>query len=146
MSRQIPLDRALSDEDRRYLRQRGSVGLDLERRIDEQFPPDPAHLKEFNARERLEYAKIHAKGNNALEEALARNAQLEAELAALRAAQASSSPKQPVVYDENEWSKSALESEIDRVNKEDPDAKLAKGTKAEMVAALNRYFANESED
>lgn len=47
MSRDIPQDQPLTDEDRQYLQDRGSWGTDLIRRIDENFPAEePVALEE----------------------------------------------------------------------------------------------------
>jgi hypothetical protein len=131
MSREIPMDRALTDEDRSYLRQRGAYGSALEARLDQQFPPDPDSLAEFDAAER----KANGHGltpddQTALTDEVAR---LRAQVAELTAAKAT--------VDYSGWKKADLEAEVDRVNAEDPNAGLAKGTVAEMSAALTAYFA-----
>lgn len=137
MARDIPLDRALSDDDRRYLRQRGSYGESMERRVDAAFAPDPEALAAFNAAEQA--ANAVANGTDAtgagaeLVRTQARVAELEAQLAALQ-----SGGQEPVDY--SGWNKAQLEAEVDRINAEDADAKLAKGTKEQMIAGLTAYF------
>lgn len=146
MSRQVPLDRALSDEDRRYLRYLGSYGADMEQRIDAQFPPDPDALRAFELKYQSDLRRINGIGLNDNDQSAvyAENQALKAELEALKsqlAASESSGDDEVPNYNDKRWTKSALEAEIDRVNSEDPDAKLSKGSKEEMAAALTAYFS-----
>jgi hypothetical protein len=136
MSRVVPLDQALSVEDRRYLRGLGAHGTDTEKRIDEAFTPDPDELAEFERDEREAAAKLNGVGLNQTDQdnLVEENARLRAELAALRG------DVPPPANDYSAFTKVQLEDEIDRVNREDPAAKLAKGTKAEMLTALEEYF------
>lgn len=140
MSRVIPMDEALTDEDRRYLRSRGAFGDSLEKRLDEQYPPDAAKLEKFETAERKAAAEINGVGLSPDDQtALAdENARLRAELAALRSG---GQEPAPPVSSYSGWTKAQLEAEIDRVNGEDADAKLAKGKVADMAAALTAYFA-----
>lgn len=142
MSREVPLDRALSDEDRRYLRQLGSAGDNMERRLDAQYPPDAEELAAFEREHRKYLAKMNGAGatldeQNALQD---ENARLRAELAALQDQLAAANPGVPSYTG---WKKAELEAEIDRVNAEDPEAKLEKGLVQEMVERLTAYFATE---
>lgn len=132
MSRQIPMDQALTDEDRSYLRQRGAYGTAMEARLDQQFPPDPDELAAFDAAERRANGHgLTVDDQTALTDELAR---LRAEVAELRGGKGSAP-------DYTGWKKADLEAEVDRVNAEDPEAKLSKGTVADMSAALQAYFA-----
>lgn len=138
MSRQVPMDQALTDEDRRYLRMLGAQGMALEARLDDSYPPDPEELNAFNTAERKAAAELNGVGLNAEDQtALMReNERLLAELEALKAAQGGTpQPYKPPTL------KADLEAEIDRVNREDTDAGLVKGTVAEMTTALLTYFA-----
>lgn len=139
MSRTVRMDQTLSDEDRKYLRSTGAVGQARERQLDQMFPPDPEALVAFNDRERLYYAELHDRtgATSALTAQMNENAELRRRLAELEAAN-SAAPD----YTDRRWTKAALESEVDRVNAEDSEANLAKGTKEEMVAALTAYFAD----
>lgn len=134
MARDIPLDKALSDEDRGYLRDRGAFGEALEKRVDAQYPPDPDAVAAFEARRKAD--AVNAPGDRELVE---ENARLREELAALKAAQGESG--EAPAEDYSTWTNSALEAEIDRVNAEDSQAGLKKGNKADMAAALTDYFA-----
>jgi hypothetical protein len=139
MSREVPTDRALSDEDRRHLRQLGSFGTHLETRIDQSFPPDPEELAAFERDQRRYLSSMNGSGltedeQNTLQD---ENERLRRELAELRAAQEGPPPSGPSYTG---WTKAKLEEEIDRVNAEDPDAKLPKGKVVEMVGALTEYF------
>lgn len=133
MSREIPMDKALVDEDRKYLRDRGSWGTAIETRIDAQFPPSAEALAAYDARERAD--SVTAPGDRALAE---ENAQLREQLAALQAKSAEPADQAP---NYSSWLKVDLEAEVDRINAEDADAKLSKGTKDAMVETLNAYFA-----
>jgi hypothetical protein len=138
MAKDVAWDRPLSDEDRRYLRQRGAWGESVEKRIDTAYPPDADALAAFNARERAN--SVTAPGDREL---LEENARLKEEIARLQAAQSDSKAEgnsdETLPFDQ--WSNAELEAEIARVNSEDPNAGLKKGTKAEMAAALEAYFA-----
>jgi hypothetical protein len=136
MSRQVPLDRALTDDDRRYLRQLGAHGMALEARIDETYEPDKDALAAFEKEERAAASKLNGAGltqtdqDNLLEE----NARLRAQLAELQG----DASEAPVDY--TGWKKAELEAEVDRVNAADATANLSKGTVDEMKAALTAYF------
>lgn len=141
MSREVPTDRALSDEDRRHLRQLGSYGSHLETRIDQAFPPDPEELATFERNERAYLSKMNGTGHTLEEQdaLLSENERLRRELAELQAKVAGNSGAPSYTG----WKKADLEAEVDRVNGEDPEAKLPKGTVVEMVTALTEYFTNE---
>lgn len=144
MSRTVPMDKTLSDEDRAYLRSTGAVGAAREAQLDQMFPPDPEALRAFNEAEVLRYAAMHDRTGNTdrLATALDENEALRKRIAELEASAAGGGQTPPPVdYSTKEWTKAALEAEVDRVNAEDPDAKLAKGTKEEMATALTAYFA-----
>ena len=136
MSRTVPMDKKLTDEDRRYLRQLGSHGNALELRIDSDFPPNADALARFETAERKLAAEANGVGLTVGDQAALadENARLRAELAALRSAA-------PVTPNYNGWNKADLEAEIDRVNGEDSDAKLEKGKVGDMVLALTAYFS-----
>jgi len=134
MSRDIPLDGPLSDEDRQYLRFRGGWGTALETRVDAQYPPDPKAMEAFNAKERAQNPNLTAEESAVHDE----NAALRAEIERLRNAQAGEEPTKP---DYSTWKKADLEAEVDRVNGEDSEANLSKGTIAVMADALTTYFA-----
>lgn len=138
MSRIVPMEQALEDDDRRYLRSLGASGASIEARLDEAYPPDPAKLAKFDAEQRKAAAVLHGEGLTATEQTALEdeNARLRAELAALRG---ETPPDEPVDY--GTLSKAELEAEIDRINAEDPEAKLVKGKVDEMRAALATYFA-----
>lgn len=146
MSRQIPMDKPLNDEDRRYLRQLGANGSNLEARLDQEFPPDPDALNDFNMKERKALAEMNGVGLNVDDQdaLLAENEKLRKQLADALAgrkpeADGDSDPEVvPVNY--TGWKKAELEAEVDRVNAEDPDAKLPKGTVEEMKVSLTEYF------
>lgn len=139
MSRQVPLDRALTDDDRRYLRGLGSFGDVLEKRIDASFEPDAEELAAFERAELKRHSEINGSNQNpGQQDLLDENQRLRAEVEALRA---QLPPATGPSYDG--WSKAKLEAEIDRVNTEDPEAKLSKGKVTEMVTALTEYFTNE---
>lgn len=147
MSRNVPMNKPLSDVDRRYLRHVGAHGANLEARVDAEYPPDPDALEAFNKKLRKELAGLNGMGLTAKDQSdLAdENARLRAELDAMRAQQtpadsdeATDAPPPP---DYTGWTKAQLEEEIDRVNGEDPDAGLAKGNKEPMIEALTAYFA-----
>lgn len=141
MSKVVPLDQALVDEDRRYLRDLGAHGTNLEKRIDTAYPPSASAMEAFEREEQKRLAEINGgvftmEAQNDLQ---AENDRLRAELEALRG------PAPAPVPDSNDysgWSKAQLEAEIDRVNAEDSDANLAKGNKEPMAAALAAYFAD----
>ena len=136
MSRAVPVDQALTDEDRHYLRQLGAHGQALEARLDEQFPPDSDAPAAFEKEERKQLAAMNGVGLNAYDQAdlVNENERLKRELAELRGP-AADKP------DYTGWKKADLEAEVDRVNLEDPNAGLVKGTVADMSAALTAYFA-----
>lgn len=139
MSKVVPLDQALEDEDRRYLRDLGAHGTNIEKRIDTEYPPNADALAAFERDEQKRLAEINGgvytmEAQNVL---LAENERLRAELEALRGPAPA-----PDSNDYSSWSKAQLEAEIDRVNAEDPDAKLVKGNKEPMAAALAAYFAD----
>lgn len=139
MSRMVPMDRALTDEDRRYLRQLGANGSNLEARLDRDFPPDPDELAEFNLDERKAAAEINGMGLTVGDQndLAAENERLRAQLAALTG---EDPPGKTAVENYNGWKKADLEAEVDRVNAEDEEAKLPKGTVEEMKDALRAYF------
>lgn len=139
MSRVVPMDKALSDEDRRYLRMQGANGANIEARLDNDFPPDPDELNEFNMKERKAAAELNGEGLTLSDQAGLMNEleKLRAQLAQLEAEKAAGSPEKP---NYNGWSKADLEAEIDRVNGEDEDAGLEKGTVNEMKSRLTEYF------
>jgi surface antigen len=139
MSKVVPLDQALVDEDRRYLRDLGAHGTNLEKRIDTAYPPSASAMEAFEREEQKRLAEINGgvftmEAQNDLQ---AENDRLRAELEALRGPEAA-----PVPSEYASWSKAQLEAEIDRVNAEDSDANLAKGNKEPMAAALAAYFAD----
>jgi len=139
MSKVVPLDQALVDEDRRDLRDLGSHGTNLEKRIDTAYPPSASAMEAFEREEQKRLAEINGgvftmEAQNDLQ---AENDRLRAELEALRGPEAA-----PVPSEYASWSKAQLEAEIDRVNAEDSDANLAKGNKEPMAAALAAYFAD----
>lgn len=146
MSREVPLDQALTDKDRTYLRQLGSGGDHLERRIDASFPPDAEALAVFEAAHRTYLSKMNGTGHTLAEQdaLLDENQRLKAELQALREQMATPTSSAPSYTG---WSKAQLEAEIDRVNAEDEEIvagtkpSLAKGKVVEMVATLSEYFA-----
>lgn len=136
MSRQVPLDRALTEDNRRYLRGLGAYGDHLEKRIDTEFAPDAEELAAFERAELARHAKINGSDQNVgQQDLLNENERLRAEVAAL---QAKLPPATGPSYDG--WSKAKLEEEIERVNNEDSEAKLSKGKVADMVTALTEYF------
>jgi hypothetical protein len=132
------MDEPLSEENRRYLRQLGAHGMALEARLDEAYPPDAEDLAAFEKQERKAAADLNGQGLTLQDQAdlATENARLKAELEAMRAKQDSQPPP-----DFSTMKKAELEAEIERVNGEDPDANLSKGTVAEMAAALTEYFA-----
>jgi len=139
MSKVVPLDQALVDEDRRYLRDLGAHGTNLEKRIDTAYPPSASAMEAFEREEQKRLAEINGgvftmEAQNDLQ---AENDRLRAELEALRGPEAAPVPSEYAI-----WSKAQLEAEIDRVNAEDSDANLAKGNKEPMAAALAAYFAD----
>lgn len=148
MSKNIPLDRALTDGDRHYLRQRGSWGADIEKRIDTAYPPDPETLAAFEIAERAAHAKVNGAGPSAddLAAALSENERLRAELAALRSGLNDSDEDDNEVPNYTGWTKAQLEAEVDRVNGADEAIvagtrpPLAKGKVADMVTTLTEYF------
>lgn len=134
MARDIPLDKALTAEDRRYLRDRGAWGQALEERVDAQFPPDQEELDAFNARERAD--SVTAPGDIQLR---MENAQLREQLAALQAAQRGEGAEEegddePPPYDQ--WLVADLQSEIVARNKANGTTMSTTGNKAELVARL----------
>jgi len=133
------MDEALSVEDRRYLRQMGANGMNLEARVDAEFPWDPDELAEFDRKERQALSEMNGSGLNADEQAglVAEVARLRAELAKVTGG---TPPPPSVAANYNGWKKADLEAEVDRVNAEDEDANLSKGTVEEMKAALTEYF------
>lgn len=137
MSRTVPVDQALTEEDRRYLRQLGANGSNLEARIDQEFPPDADELAEFNMEERKTAAEMNGMGLTVGDQSdlVAENERLRAELEAALAGQ-----NPPPAEGYGGWSKAELEAEIDRVNAEDEEAELSKGKVDEMKAALKAYF------
>jgi hypothetical protein len=110
----------------------------LEARIDDAYPPDADALVEFETAERKAAAELNGQGLTPGDQAnlQSENERLRAELAALKGEQVEESPP-----NFNAMKKAELEAEIDRVNREDPDAALSKGTVAEMATALTDYFA-----
>lgn len=141
MSRKVEADRALSDDDRRYLRGLGAHGAALESRIDAEYPPDAEALADFEKQERKASAELNGVGLTAGDQSalMAENERLRAELEALRAGQEPSEEDgEPVDY--SSWLKADLEAEVDRVNKQDPNAGLEKGKVDDMKAALTAYF------
>lgn len=143
MSRNVPLDQPLSDRDRQHLRQLGSAGDHLERRIDAEFPPDPEALAAFEREHRNQLSKLNGQGLLGSEQTalLDENERLRREVEALREQLEGDQP--PPASDKPSytgWTKAQLEAEVDRVNAEDPEAKLVKGKVAEMVTALTDYF------
>ena len=138
MSRIIPMDQALTDEDRRYLRDRGAFGQATEERLDAMYPPDPEDMAAFEVEERKRAAAGSGVALSPTDQTslIEENARLKAQLAALEGDSAPAAPN----YDG--WSKADLEAEVDRVNAEDSSAKLAKGTVGDMKAALTAYFAS----
>lgn len=143
MSRKVELDRPLADADRTYLRQLGSAGDHLERRIDAEFPPDAEELAAFERKHREYLSKMNGSGHTMAEQdlLLSENERLRNELAALQAQLEDRNSSNAPSY--TGWSKAKLEEEVDRVNAEDPDAKLEKGKVADMVTALSAYFTTE---
>lgn len=75
MSRQIPRDEALSDDDRRYLLERGQESVIA--LIDQQYPPDAEELEAFNAQLRGEIAPNYTGDRGVVLGLEARVAQLE---------------------------------------------------------------------
>jgi len=142
------MDQALADDDRRYLRGLGAHGMALEARLDEAYPPKAAALEKFERQEREAAAKLNGQGLTVQDQTdlQSENERLRAELAALRGGQDS---QPPVETETNEvpnytgWKKAELEAEVDRVNADDPEAGLSKGTVAEMTEALTAYFTEE---
>jgi hypothetical protein len=143
MSKEVPTDRALSDEDRRHLRQLGSFGSHLETRIDQAFPPDPEELAAFERDQRKYLSSMNGSGLTEDEQNLMQdeNEALRRQVAELTAQLAAGGAPGSKVPSYTGWKKAELEAEIDRVNGEDAEAKLPKGTVVEMVTALTEYFA-----
>jgi hypothetical protein len=139
MSREIPLDQPLTDEDRTYLRQRGAYGTALEARVDASYPPDADALAAYELSERKAAAAMNGAGLTTGDQTslLAENDRLRAELAMLKREQ----PADEQLEDYSGWSKAELEAEIDRVNEADSSANLAKGKVDEMKTALMGYFS-----
>lgn len=142
MARDIPLDQALTDQDRRYLRDRGAWGQALETRVDENYPPDPAQLEAFNAREKAD--SVTAPGDRML---LEENARLKEQLAALQAGQEPT--EAPAEEDDRayeEWTLAELQAEIRARNEERVAAGgtplPTSGTKADLAARLNEDDAS----
>lgn len=75
MSRQIPEDKTLSEEDRRYLLERGQESKIAY--LDQQYPPDPQDLADFEAKLRGEIPPDYTGDRGAVLGLQARVAQLE---------------------------------------------------------------------
>jgi len=138
MAKNIPMDEALTDESRRYLRDRGAWGAALEKRLDANYLPDPAALAAFNAREKAD--SVTAPGDIQLRE---ENARLLEQIAQLQAAAATESDDDEDDEDDededdldySEMSMDELKAEVDRRNT--AGATLSKsGTKVELIARL----------
>lgn len=140
MSRVVPMDQALTDEDRRYLRQLGANGMNMENRLDQEFPPDAEELAAFNMEERKAAAEVNGSGLTATDQTdiMEENARLKAELERLTG---QLQPPPGDTPDYSGWLKADFEAEIDRVNAEDEEANLPKGTVNDMKTALLAYFA-----
>jgi hypothetical protein len=142
MARDIPLDRALTDDDRRYLRERGAWGQALETRVDAAYPPDPADLEAYNARERAD--SVTAPGDIALRE---ENAQLKEQLAALQAQMRGEAPEgdeEEDVPPYDTWQNQALVDEIKARNTANGTSMPITGTKSELVARLQEDDARQA--
>jgi len=133
MSRQIPQDRTLSDEDRTYLVSRGHVSQVAY--LDQEFPPDPDALAAYEARMRGEQP---ATGDLAVVTNLqARVAQLEAYIVEDLGASLPLAPGEETDEDDDrpyeEWTLSELQAEAG-------SRQLSKsGTKADLAARLQEH-------
>lgn len=137
MSRVVPNDRSLSDEDRRYLLERGQESQISY--LDQQFPPDPDALARFEAELRGELPEAFT-GDTALKDSLqARVAQLEAYITDELGEDLPPAPGEEVSEEDTrpytEWLASELSDEA-------ASRGLSKsGSKAELVARLEENDA-----
>lgn len=138
MSRTIPRDAPLSDDDRRYLLERGQESVIT--LIDQQYPPDPEELEDFNAMLRGEVPPNFTGDRGLVTGLEARVAQLESYIREELNAEVPPAPGEEAADDRpySEWTKDELKAELAR-----PERNLStSGTKTELIERLEADDAN----